>query len=111
MARKRATGSVQRRGGRWSIVIRNYRDPQTGEFKLQKWFSYGHRLKRDAEDKLREILEIPERFAIDSVVALGYPAEEPVMIEMTDSTKYFKDKRGRLHVPKRKLEDIMSVRE
>ena len=61
--------------------------------------------------KIRELLDIPERFVVDTLVALGYPNEEPLMIEMTDSIKYFKDETGRLHVPKRKLEDIMEIRE
>ena len=30
-------------------------------------------------DELREILKIPDKYDIDSVVALGYPDEQPVM--------------------------------
>ena len=59
--------------------------------------------------KLSDILGITERLIIDSVVALGYPDEDPKVIEATDSIKYFKDESGRLNVPKRKLEDIMEV--
>ena len=58
-------------------------------------------------EKVREILEIPESYRIDSVLALGYPAEEPVVEEMKESVKYWKDKAGSLHVPKRKLENII----
>jgi nitroreductase len=57
--------------------------------------------------KLREVLGLPERFIIDLVVALGYPAEESVAEEMVDSTRYWKDENGRVHVPKRRLEDIL----
>lgn len=57
-------------------------------------------------EKVKEILEIPENYIIDSVLALGYPAEEPIMEDMKDSIKYWKDRTGRLHVPKRKLEDV-----
>lgn len=58
-------------------------------------------------EKLKKILNIPEHFDIDSVLALGFSNEEPVVEEMKDSIKYWKDKDGRLHVPKRKLSDIL----
>ncbi len=57
--------------------------------------------------KLRKTLKIPEYYAIDSVLALGYPAEMPVIEEMKDSVKYWKDEGGVLHVPKRRLEEIV----
>jgi hypothetical protein len=44
---------------------------------------------------------------VDSVVALGYPAEEPVVEDLEDSVKYWKDESGRLHVPKRRLQDVI----
>lgn len=58
-------------------------------------------------ETLRGILNIPGRCEIDSVVALGYPNESPVAEEMKDSIKYWKDKSNILHVPKRRLEDIL----
>jgi len=58
-------------------------------------------------EKLREILNIPENYKIDSVLALGYPDENPVIEDMKDSIKYWKDQAGQLHVPKRKLEDVI----
>ena len=58
-------------------------------------------------ERLREILGIPESAEIDCVVALGYPAEQPVGEEMTDSIKYYLDERDTLHVPKRRLADIL----
>jgi nitroreductase len=60
-------------------------------------------------DELRGILGIPEHLEIDSVVSLGYPAEQPVAEEMTDSVEYYLDESDRLHVPKRRLDDIMHV--
>lgn len=57
-------------------------------------------------EKVQKILEIPRDYKIDSVLALGYPAEEPIVEDMRDSIKYWKDRTGRLHVPKRKLEDV-----
>ncbi|MDI6917987.1 MAG: nitroreductase family protein, partial [Thermoplasmatales archaeon] len=59
--------------------------------------------------KLRKALNIPEYIIIDSVIALGFPDESPVMEEMTDSVKYWKDEKNVLHVPKRKLNDIMHI--
>ena len=40
---------------------------------------------------------------------MGYPLEKPVFedIEKGSSIKYYKDDSGTLHVPKRKLEDIL----
>lgn len=58
-------------------------------------------------EKLREILNIPGNYKIDSVLAIGYPDENPVIEDMKDSIKYWKDQAGQLHVPKRKLEDVI----
>lgn len=58
-------------------------------------------------EKLREILNIPENYKIDSVLALGCPDENPVIEDVKDSIKYWKDQAGQLHVPKRKLEDVI----
>ena len=53
------------------------------------------------------MLDIPEHIQINSVIALGYPNETPVIEESEDSIKYWKDEDGILHVPKRKLENIV----
>jgi nitroreductase len=58
-------------------------------------------------DRLRQILSVPENYRIDSVLALGYPAEESVVEELHDSIKYWKDEQGRFHVPKRALNDVI----
>lgn len=52
-------------------------------------------------------LGVPEHCYLDSVIALGYPQEEPVLEEIKDSVEYWKDKQGTLHVPKRKTTDIL----
>ena len=57
-------------------------------------------------DKLRTILGVPERYRIDSVLALGYPAEDPAAEVAGDSIRYWKDEAGRLHVPKRPLGSV-----
>ncbi len=58
-------------------------------------------------NRLRPALGIPENYRIDSVLALGYPDEEPCVEIQADSCRYWKDAEGRLHVPKRKLEDVV----
>jgi nitroreductase len=60
-------------------------------------------------DKLRAVLGVPGEYRIDSVLALGYPAEEPAAEVMGDSCKYWKDAGGRLHVPKRALATVLHV--
>lgn len=59
------------------------------------------------KDAVHEILSLPEDFAVDSVLALGYPAEDPQVEDLTDSVEYWKDEEDRLHVPKRRLETIL----
>ena len=56
---------------------------------------------------IKEIFKIPENYKIDSVIALGYPDETPMVEELDKSLEYWKDKQECLHVPKRKLEDIV----
>jgi nitroreductase len=64
-------------------------------------------------DKIREVLSIPERYVINTVVALGYMAEHPVAEDISaqgvlkDSVKYYKDGQGVLHVPKRTLKEVL----
>ena len=58
--------------------------------------------------KLRMILRIPDDLDIVLVVALGYPAEQPVVDEIrNDDIKYWLDQTGVLHIPKRALRDII----
>lgn len=56
---------------------------------------------------VKEFLNIPDRYDIISIIALGYPDENPVIVDENGSIKYYKDEKGVLHVPKRKLEDII----
>jgi len=59
-------------------------------------------------EKLRKILNVPDSFDIVLVVALGYPAENPVVDKIKDADiRYWLDENGVLHVPKRNLEDIV----
>lgn len=56
---------------------------------------------------LRAACDIPDRYAIDSVVALGYAAERSVAEDEHGSIRYYKDEQHVLHVPKRKRADIL----
>lgn len=58
-------------------------------------------------DKLRQILNIPDTHTITLMIALGYPNESPVVEEFTDTIKYWRDDQDILHVPKRKLANIL----
>lgn len=58
-------------------------------------------------DKIREILEIPSCCSIEFVIALGYPDENPLVEEIKNSVKYYQDKQGILHIPKRSLKDLL----
>jgi len=60
-------------------------------------------------DKLRAALGVPEDYRVDSVLALGHPAEEPAAEVMGESCRYWKDAEGRLHVPKRPLSTVLHL--
>jgi nitroreductase len=64
----------------------------------------------DRED-LRKLLNIPARYEIPLVIALGKPKEKIILETMkpTDSFEYWRDKDEEHHVPKRKLDDIIVV--
>lgn len=57
---------------------------------------------------LTSILELPSKYKIDSVIALGYPKEEAVTEKSKNGDiKYWKDEQGTLHVPKRSLDEVI----
>jgi len=59
--------------------------------------------------ELRKDLDIPSRYEILLVVALGKPKETVVIetIESGEDIKYWRDSEGLHHVPKRALDDII----
>jgi len=61
------------------------------------------------KEKLREILKIPKEVILDSIIALGYKAEKSVVEDFTGSVEYWRDENEVLHVPKRKLEDLLHI--
>ena len=59
-------------------------------------------------EKLKEILKVPDGFDIILVIALGYPAENPVADKVKGGDiKYWLDENRVLHVPKRSLEEVL----
>lgn len=58
-------------------------------------------------EEVRKKFNIPEKYQIDTIVALGYEGECSVAENENGSIKYYKDENGVLHVPKRKLNDII----
>lgn len=60
------------------------------------------------KEKLGSLIDLPDDHQIDSVIALGYPDEEPLMEDCkTDSIEYYLDEEDRLHVPKRPLSSVI----
>lgn len=58
--------------------------------------------------KLRRILDVPDNLEIVLAVALGYPAENPIVDKVKNGDiKYWLDNNNVLHVPKRELKDIV----
>jgi nitroreductase len=58
-------------------------------------------------DRLRSALNIDERFEILLVIALGRPKEKVVVEPFSGDIKYWRDREGVHHVPKRPLREII----
>jgi len=63
-------------------------------------------LKSFDPDGIRKIIKAPDGLIIDSVIALGYPAEEPLIEETGETVRYWRDDKDVHHVPKRPLSKI-----
>jgi nitroreductase len=60
------------------------------------------------KEELQKLLKIPKKYTLCYVIALGKPKEN-IKLEYVenDNIKYWRDKNGTHHVPKRKLKDII----
>ena len=59
-------------------------------------------------ERLRKLLGVPEGLSIHTMIALGYPAEDPVWEDKEgESIKYYLDEEKRIHVPKRRMGEII----
>lgn len=60
------------------------------------------------KERLRGVLDIPAKYEILLVLALGRPVEKVVLeTARAGEIKYWRDARGRQHVPKRSLREIV----
>jgi len=57
--------------------------------------------------EIQRILKIPMNCSIDSIIALGYPQEQPIIETITTDVKYWRDANNVLHVPKRELDSVV----
>lgn len=57
------------------------------------------------KDRVREILKVPEKYELDTIIALGYKDEESEYYDSDETVKYDKVD-GKYKVPKRRLETI-----
>jgi len=60
-------------------------------------------------EKLKKNMRIPEKYEILLVLAIGKPKETVLITGVSQSggIKYYRDKRGKHYVPKRKLKDLI----
>ena len=56
---------------------------------------------------IKEILKAPDSLDITYLLGIGYGDQTGDTFDLTDSVKYEFDEDGNVHVPKRKLEDIL----
>ena len=58
-------------------------------------------------EETAKLLNLPENTVISSVIALGYPAESPKEVEMSDGDVKYYLQDGTLCVPKRSMDEIL----
>ena len=56
---------------------------------------------------IHTLLDLPKNVEVKYVVSIGYPDEESQMEEFKGDFKYWKTADGKMHVPKKSLEDII----
>ena len=59
-------------------------------------------------DNIHDILGIGDDLKVVYLLAVGYPKQESQICNMQNgNVKYYEDENGKIHVPKRSLEDIL----
>ena len=58
-------------------------------------------------DAIGELLHIPWKYRLDTLISIGYPAERSVYEDEQGDVTYYKDGQGIMHIPKRRLTDIL----
>jgi len=58
-------------------------------------------------EKIKEVLNVPDDYFVDLAIALGYPAEQPIIEETDTEPEYYRDEKGILHIQKRRLKDVL----
>lgn len=66
-------------------------------------------LKNIDIEEIKHLLKIPEVYNVDSIVALGYKKEHPILETNDQNTTYWLDDHDVLHVPKYPLETILHI--
>ncbi len=56
---------------------------------------------------LRKTMKVPDGYEIELIVSLGYPKQKSIAEDMKEGTKYWLDDKGVMHVPKRRVEDVL----
>jgi len=59
--------------------------------------------------EIAKLLSVPKYVSLEYLVALGYPDEKSIHEPMNRTYKYYRDKAGVLHVPKRPLLKILHL--
>ncbi len=61
-------------------------------------------------DEIRALLEVPPEYEIDTMIAVGYPAQEPVAEDTEgDDVRYYLDEVGVHRVPKRTIQRVVHL--
>jgi nitroreductase len=58
-------------------------------------------------ERIKGVLGIPNSYAVQLVLALGYPKEKPKAVEAKKDLFYWVDEKGELNIPKRPLEKVL----
>lgn len=59
------------------------------------------------KNEIAKIIKMPEGYEINYAVALGWPAQESAAEDANGSVAYYMDESGKVHVPKRTIDEIM----